>query len=174
METINLSNLSTLKTNDLWLIQKKWYKQQYELTDDAFVYGQIYNAKGWKQSTILRTDKGEFKICSSFSGKFTVKTIDDVELGSTSQKLFNRRITLTMNDGFKAVYYNPSIWKSRYVWEDEQGNEIMSIKYNGFSRKKAEFTFNRPAAQIPNFNILVLLAVKFLLMRQAAAIAASV
>jgi hypothetical protein len=171
MEDIyNIRSIKELKTNTLWLVQKKWYKQEFELTDDAFVYGKIYN-KGWKQSTILNTATGSFKICNSWSGKLSVKTLDEAVLGTTSQKFFDRRVNLTLNDGFKATYYNPSFWKSNYVWVDEFENEIMNIKFKAISCKKAEITFNKPAAQIPNFNILVLLAAKLYLLKMAAAAA---
>ena len=58
-----------------------------------------------------------------------------------------------------------------YVWVDEFENEIMSIKFKGFSCKKAEITFNKQAAQIPNFNILVFLAAKLYILKMAAAAA---
>lgn len=165
----DLRNIQQLKTNTLWILKPKWYKESYELTDNTFVYAKIYS-KGWKQTTFFETEDKLLSICQSWKGSLSLKTQDGSVIGVTASKLFKRRITFILSNGRSVSYYNPSVWKDEYIWEDEFGNEIIRMKFGSLSGKTT-ITFDKRAAEIPDFYELVFIGLKLHLLQLAVLIA---
>jgi len=164
----DLRNIAQLKTNTLWLVKPKWYKERYQLTDNAFVYANVYH-KGWTQTAFFETADGVLSICNSWSGNLTVKNAEGSILGTTNSKLFSTRTNFTLNNGNTVTFYAPSIWKSEYVWEDEFKNELLRMSFGSLSCT-ATITFNTRAAEIQDFNTLIFLGLKFHLNKMAMAV----
>jgi hypothetical protein len=158
MELDALRSIDKLKINTLWILKPKWYKERYELTDNAFVYANIYS-KGWGQTIIFETTGEVFSICNSWRGNLTITNVHGDVLGTTNSKQFSTCTNITLSNGQTHTYYNPSMWKDEYVWEDEFNAELIRIKYGSLS-SKATITFNKRAAEIPDFNMLVFLGFK--------------
>jgi hypothetical protein len=155
MELDALRPIDKFTTNILLILKPKWYKEKYKLTDNAFVYANIYS-KGWSQTMIFETTDNTYSICNLRSGNFTVKNVHGNVLGTTNSKQFSSRTNITLSNGQTLTYHNPSMWKDEFVWENEFNAELIRIKYGSFSAK-ATITFNKRAAEIPDFNMLVFL-----------------
>jgi hypothetical protein len=159
MEYVTLNPLSKLKTNELWIVQPKWYKSKYELTDNAFVYAKIYTEGFWHQTTLFETTDGVISITNLMSGSIEIKRADGSILGTIERKLLSGRTKFILSDGRTFTYSLPSVWKAEYIWADEFENELMRITFGAMSGK-IPVTFNKRAADIPYFSALVFIAFK--------------
>lgn len=159
MEYQNLTPISKLKTNELWIVQPKWYKAKYELTDNAFVYAKIYTEGFWHQTTSFETTEGVLSITNLWNGSLEIKKTDGNILGNIEGKLLSARTKFVLGDGRTFTYSVPSVWKAEYVWADEFENELMRLTFGSLSGK-IPVTFNKRAAEIPYFSALVFIAFK--------------
>ncbi|MGY3212877.1 hypothetical protein [Mucilaginibacter sp. HD30] len=159
MEYQNLTHINKLKTNELWIVQPKWYKSNYELTDNAFVYAKIYNQGFWQGTTLFETADEVLSIKKFWTGSFEITNAEGSFLGTVTRKTLSSTVTLTLNNGRTFIYSAPSIWKSEYVWTDEYNNELLRMDFGSFSGK-VSLSFAKRAAEIPNFSALVFLAFK--------------
>jgi hypothetical protein len=159
MEYITLTPINTLKTNELWIVQPKWYKSKYELTDNAFVYAKIYTKGFWQQTTLFETTDGVLSITNLLNGSLEIKGADGSILGTIERKLLSGRTKLILSDGRTFTYSLPSVWKAEYVWADGFENELMRLTFGSLSGK-VPVSFNKRAAEIPYFSALVFIAFK--------------
>ena len=157
MEYLNLTPINGLKTNELWIVQPKWYRSKYELTDNAFVYAKIYSKSLWQATTFFETTDDVLITNNSNIGDLEIKTADGSIIGTLKRKLFSGRNTLTLSNGRVFTYHAPTVWKAEYVWADEFETELMKLTFGSMSGK-ISVTFNKRAADIPNFFALVFIA----------------
>jgi hypothetical protein len=127
--------LDTKNTNELFLVRKGWLSPQYELTDNAFSYGQISYEGLSRHKATARTENNVWKIRSenAFKRSTTVMDEDGVLIGQTTQEWLSRKVTLTLQTGFTAEFSRPSIWSGNYSWKSEGYGEIMCINNSFFS-----------------------------------------
>lgn len=159
MEYIELTAISKLKTNELWIVQPKWYKSKYELTDNVFVYAKIYTKGFWHLTTLFETADNVLSITNLWNGNLEIKTADGNILGTIKRKALSGRTTFTLNDGRTFTYRAPSMWKAEYIWEDEFENELIRMAFGSFSGKTS-VNFTKRAADIPYFSALVFIGLK--------------
>lgn len=159
MEYITLTPINKLKTNELWIVQPKWYRAKYELTDNAFVYAKIYTKGFWQGTTLFETTDDVLSITNLWNGGLEIKRADGSTIGTIEKKLLSGRTKFILSDGRTFTYILPSVWKAEYVWADEFENELMRLTFGSLSGK-VPITFNKRAAEIPYFFALVFIAFK--------------
>jgi hypothetical protein len=159
MEYITLNPISKLKTNELWIVQPKWYKWKYELTDNVFVYAKIHTKGFWHGITIFETTDEVLVIKNLWNGGLEIKTAGERVLGAIEKKVMNGSVIFTLSDGSVFTYRAPSAFKSEYTWVDKYDNELMRMDFGAFSGK-ITVSFDKRASEIPNFSALLFLAFK--------------
>ena len=127
--------LDPRKTTELYLARQGWFSREYELTDNAYSYGQLEYRRLSRRKAIvtMATDSWTFKIESIFSRTILIIDQNGEIIGKATRGLFSRRTLLTMNNGFQGEFYRPSIWLREYVWESGEYGKIMHIHSNPFS-----------------------------------------
>jgi hypothetical protein len=127
--------LDTRKTTELCLARQGWFSREYELTDNAYSYGQMAYRPFSRRKAIATTatDIWTFKIEAIFSRAILIIDQNGEIIGRATRGLFTRRTILTMNNGFQGEFYRPSIWLREYVWESGEYGKIMHIHSNPFS-----------------------------------------
>ena len=159
MEYITLTPIDKLKTNELWIVQPKWYRSKYELTDNAFVYAKIYTKGFWEQTIFFETTDDVLSITYLWNGGIEIKRADGSILGTIEKKLLSGLTKLILSDGRVFTYQAPSVWKAEYVWADEHENELLRLSFGALSGK-IPVTFNKRAAEIPYFSALIFIGFK--------------
>lgn len=117
------------------MIRKGWFSPEYELTDNVYSYGKITYRRlsMYKATVVTPTDIWMFKREGIFSRTLLITNQDGVTLGRATQELFSRKIVFTLQTGFSAEFYRPSIWAREYVWESGGYGKIMHIHSSPFS-----------------------------------------
>lgn len=111
-------------------------------------------------------------IVNAKGGKgYEIKTIEGESIAVTSRTFWSTKITFTAYDGFVASFVKPSIWRSKTIWEAEDGTELLHIKSRPF--KMPVITFNVWDKQNGWLLLLAFLALEMHLKRQQAAVAAT-
>ncbi|MDB4919077.1 hypothetical protein [Mucilaginibacter sp.] len=129
--------LDTKKVSEFFMIRKGWFSPEYELTDNVYTYGKItYHRLSMHKATVVTaTDTWMFKREGVFSRTLLITDQDSVTVGRATQELFSRRIVFTLQTGFSAEFYRPSIWSREYIWESGDYGKIMHIHSSFFSLK---------------------------------------
>ncbi|MFD0749111.1 hypothetical protein ACFQZS_03090 [Mucilaginibacter calamicampi] len=159
MDYYALAPVSRLKTNELWIIQPKWYKANYELTDNVFVYAKIYTKGFWQGTTVFETTDEALSIKNLWNGGLEITRSDGSIVGTIERKLLSGHTKLILSDGSAFTYSAPSVWKGEYVWKDKFDNELIRLMFGSLSGK-VPVTFNKRAVGIPYFSALVFIAFK--------------
>jgi hypothetical protein len=129
--------LDTKCTNELLLLRMGWFSPEYELTDRADSYGKLsYGTLTRLRATAITANTTWiFQRDGLFSRTILVTDENGVFIGKATRELFGRRTVLTLQTGFQAEFYRPSIWSREYVWESSGYGRIMHIDSNLFSLK---------------------------------------
>lgn len=140
------------------MIRKGWFSPEYELTDNAYSYGKItYRRLSMCKATVATANNTWIlKREGIFSRTLLIINQDSVTTGRATQELFSRKVVLTLQTGFSAEFYKPSIWAREYVWESGGYGKIMHIHSNPFSLKNTIYIDQSmaPAALIPLLTFL--------------------
>jgi len=135
------------------MIRKGWFNPEYELTDNAYSYGKItYRRLSMCKATIVTANNTWIlKRAGIFSRTLLITNQDGVTIGRATQELFSRKVVFTLQTGFSAEFYRPSIWAREYVWESGGYGKIMHIHSNPFCLKNTIYINQSmtPAALIP-------------------------
>jgi len=117
------------------MIRKGWFSPDYELTDNVYSYGKITYRRlsMYKATVVTAADTWMFKREGIFSRTLLITNQDGVTLGRATQELFSRKIVFTLQTGFSAEFYRPSIWAREYIWESSGYGKIMHIHSSPFS-----------------------------------------
>jgi len=152
------STLDTKKVNQLFIVRKGWFSPEYELTDNVYGYGKItYHRLSMSKATVVTaTNTWTFKREGIFSRTLLISDQDNVISGRATQELFSRKVVFTLQTGFSAEFYRPSIWKREYIWESAGYGKIMQIHSSPFSLKDIIYIDQSmaPAALIPLLTFL--------------------
>ena len=121
--------LDIKKTNELYLVKQGWFSPDYDLTDNIYGYGRItFHRFSMRRATaITANETWVFKREGIFSGTTLITDQNDLLIGRAIRYGFGRKITLTLQTGFQAEFYRPSIWSREYNWESIQHGKIMHI-----------------------------------------------
>jgi hypothetical protein len=127
--------LDTKKTTELFLLRTGWFTPEYELKDDTDSYGKItyYRLSGCRATAMTANVTWTFQHETFFSSTILITDQNGVTIGKAYRELFSRRTTLSLETGFRADFYRPSIWRRKYIWESEAYGKILHIKNNLFS-----------------------------------------
>ncbi len=129
--------LDLKRTNELLLLRKGWFSPEYELTDRTYNYGALSygGLSRWKGTATTATTTWLFQREGLFSRTILIMDENGMSIGKASRELFERRMLLTLQTGFQAEFYRPSIWSREYIWESAGYGKIMHIDSYPFSLK---------------------------------------
>ena len=150
--------LDTKKTTELFIVKQGWFSRDYELTDNVYSYGKItyHRFSMYKATAVTAADTWIFKRESIFSRTLLITDQDMAPLGRATQGPFSRRVVLTLQTGFSAEFYRPSIWSREYIWESGAYGKMMHIYSSPFSLKDIIYIDQSmvPATLIPLLTFL--------------------
>ena len=131
------SILDKKNTNELYLVRKGWFSREIELKDDAYSYGKIIYHRLSKHIGTVITASNTYIFKRAYNSyRYTSVTDENgVIIGTASRDLFSRITTLSLQSGFVAKFYKPSIWSLHYTWESEAYGNVMHIDSHPFSLK---------------------------------------
>lgn len=151
---------------ELFLVRRGWWNPEYDLTDNAFVYGTLaYRSLSQYKAIAKTNDAGWiFRSAGPLSRVVTISDLDGVMIGTTSSGWFSRRIQLLLQSGFRAEFYQPSIWSGDYIWSSGDG-QIVQITSSVFRSKDTVNIANNatPVAVIP---LLIFLGKHLIILRR--------
>ncbi|MGZ3873235.1 MAG: hypothetical protein ACXVJD_09975 [Mucilaginibacter sp.] len=151
---------------ELFLVKRGWWSPEYDLTDDAFVYGTLAYRGLSKYKAIAKTKDTvwAFRSAGPFSRIVTISDQDGVVIGTASRGWFSRLIELALQNGFRAEFYKASIWSRDYIWGSGDGQTVQ-ITSSVFRPKDTVNIANNatPVAAIP---LLIFLGKHLIILRR--------
>jgi len=163
METYHVFNQR--KTKQLWLKRIGWIKPVYELTDGAFSYGSLSYYGFINRVTQLETANEGWMIRNAGFFKMEISTADGRVAGYIKRNWLSSKIEFIGADGFSALYYRLSIWRSEFVWVINEDQTLIHIDSGGLMGKIV-VTFADFAYEQPYLLLLALLSLDFDLTRR--------
>jgi hypothetical protein len=129
------SILNTKNTNELYLVRKGWFNREVELTDNAYSYGKIVYHRLSKRiaTAITASNTWIFKRAENSYRRISVTDENGVIIGTATRDFFSRTTTLSLQTGFVAKFYKPSLWSLHYIWESEGYGNVMHINSHPYS-----------------------------------------
>lgn len=175
----NYRDIDMLRTTELYVARKGWFKPVYTLTDGQFDYGAISCAGTFGRTKNIETAEAKFSVKpKGFFGK-EVEIIDQDKaevIGRYKKNGWDTRIALQMNNGFSALLKKGKGFFSRkMIWTDEQYGDYIEINHCGRLSKpfKIKLETNNIKNKLP-LVLLTLIGVNFILIKQAQAASAGV
>ncbi|MBK0379196.1 hypothetical protein [Mucilaginibacter segetis] len=177
MEMNIFRDFDEVRTNELYIIRKGWFRSAYELIDGQFLYGKLSYKGNFKRYAVIETAAGIWTLKQSgwFSRNMDLKVGEEQTVGTVIPELWSRRITLEMNDGFAADFYYKKLFSKACIWANQLYGDMIFIKQKVFSIKQPYIiTFDQslPKNTAVNIPMLTLLGVSLLITRQRHAAAA--
>jgi len=133
------ATLDTKSTNELYLQRKGWFSREIELTDNAaYDYGKIkcHRLSRHIATVITAANTWIFKRAQNSGRYISVTDANGVVVGTATRDIFSRVTILSLQTGFVAKFYKPSIWSLHYVWKSDGYGEIMHIDGRSFSLRE--------------------------------------
>lgn len=162
-----------LRTNELTVIRHGFVRPWFELTDGQFSYGKLSYGNFWKTISVLEVEKKTWiiKRKGMFSRTYLINDLDGSNLGSVTPEIWSRKIILSMNKGFEAVYLNKKLISRTFSLINDQFGDILSIRTQLWGLKKPFNVSFDPEMlkKIPELPLLALLGINLLLIKQAKA-----
>lgn len=147
------SILDKKNTNELYLVRKGWFSREIELKDNVYCYGKIIYHRLSKRIATVITASNTYMFKRADTSYRCVSITDEngVILGTAGRYFFSRITTLSLQTGFVAKFYKPSIWSLHYTWESEGYGNVMHINSHPFGLKDTVNIdqSNTPASLIP-------------------------
>ncbi|WDF75302.1 hypothetical protein ACFGVS_02340 [Mucilaginibacter sp. AW1-7] len=166
-----------LRTNQLIIIRNGFFRPSFELSDGQFSYGKLSYGNIWKTTMILESAQKTWiiKRKAIFSRTLLIKDVNEIELGAITPEILSRKVKLSMNNGFEAVYAYKKIFTRTFSLTNDQYGDILSVKTAVWGFKKPfEVSIDLDKLKsIPDMPLLVLLGVNLILIKQAQAAAAA-
>jgi len=124
-----------LRTTELYVARKGWFKPVYTLTDGQFDYGCITCAGAFTRTKNIEIAGARFGIKpKGFFGK-EVDIIDQNKgeaVGHYRKNGWETRIVLEMNNGFNIILKKgKGIFSRKMIWIDEHYGDYLEIKHCG-------------------------------------------
>lgn len=162
-----------LRTSELTVLRHGFFKPWFELTDGQFCYGKLSYGNFWKTITVLEIEKKTWVIKRKgvFKRSFLINDTNEMNLGQVTPEIWSRRIRLSMNDGFEAVYLNKKLISRTFSLTSDQFGDILNVRTALWSIKRPfqiSFDLNM-LKQIPDLPLLALLGINLVLIKQAKA-----
>lgn len=162
-----------LRTNELSVLRHGFIRPWYELTDGQFCYGKLSYANFWKTISVLEVEKKTWTIKRKgiFKRTYLINDLDGSNLGSVTPEIWSRKIILSMNNGFEAVYVNKKLISRTFSLINDQFGDILSIRTELWGIKKPfNISFDLDMLKkIPELPLLALLGINLVLIKQAKA-----
>jgi hypothetical protein len=129
--------LDTKTNSRLFIVRQGWLSPQYNLTDDADSYGTMSYSGLSRRKAFVKTAVAAwiFNWMGPFSRSVTITDQDGTSLGTASRGWFTLKVTLTLQTGFQAEFYRPSLWSQEYIWTSDGCGKILQIDNRLFSLK---------------------------------------
>jgi hypothetical protein len=166
-----------LRTNQLIIIRNGFFRPSFELSDGQFSYGKLSYGNIWKTTMILESAQKTWiiKRKAIFSRTLLIKDVNEIELGAITPEILSRKVKLSMNNGFEAVYAYKKLFTRTFSLTSDQYGDILSVKTAMWGFKKPfEVSVDLDKLKtIPDMPLLVLLGVNLILIKQAQAAAAA-
>lgn len=166
-----------LRTSELSITRNGFFRPGFELTDGQFSYGKLSYANLWKTTTILETAQKKWIIKRKgiFNRSLLIHDHDGMEIGIVTPEILSRKVKLSMNNGFEAMYLNKKIFTRTFSLTSDQYGDILDVKTLMWGFKKPfEISVNLDKLKsIPDLPLLALLGVNLILIKQAQAAAAA-
>ncbi|MES2266052.1 MAG: hypothetical protein V4520_04805 [Bacteroidota bacterium] len=153
-------NIDQLRTNELAIIKKGFWKPEYELTDGQFVYAKLRFRSNFKRDAIIETPNITYTIKRKgwFNRTILVNRGEDETIGVLVPETWKRDFNLKMDDGFEATYlYKKMFSKSLSLITNAQA-DILSITPKALNFKQPYTVTIDQITQQPNTPPLPLLA----------------
>ena len=166
-----------LRTNELSVIRRGFWRPWFELTDGQFCYGKLSYDGLWKVGAILESAQKTWIVKSkgAFSRVLLINDTDGMLIGMITPEIWSRKIILSLHDGFEAVYLNKKILTRTLSLINTQYGDLMNIKTEAWKLKTPFKVFIEPAVikNIPNLCLLALLGINLVLQNQKKAAASA-
>lgn len=175
----NYRDIDMLRTTELYVTRKGWFKPVYTLTDGQFDYGRITCAGAFTRAKDIETAEAKFTVKpKGFFGMETdIINCDKGEVvGHYRKNGWETRIILEMNNGVSALLKKGKGFFSRkMIWTDEQYGDYLEINHCGRLHKpfKIRLEPNSVKTRLP-LALFALIGVNFILNKQAQAASAGV
>ena len=157
-------------------VQPKMMKSQYELRAVDCVFATLEFPKFGGSLAIARTTESSwsFKRAGFFQVRITVRREGD----ETDQAIYKPRWTgiegtLELFDGTNYVWKSANFWSTHYLWQDTQGNPLVTFKEGAGDTKlpdlfkcQARVEVQPQARMISNLSLLVPLGFYLLILKQ--------
>jgi hypothetical protein len=107
--------------------------------------------------------------------KLIIEQPEGIEIGLITPEILSRKITLELNNGLIATFYNKKILSRTYTWLNDQLGDILNVETKLWSRKQPFIVKIDPdlIKKVPELPLLALLGINLVLLKQAEAAAAS-
>lgn len=175
----NYRDIDLLRTPELYIVRKGWFKPVYTLTDGQFNYGSITCLGMFTRLKNIETAEAKFTIKpQGFFGK-QVDIINESNgevIGSYKKSAWETSVALNMNNGLNSTLKKgKGIFCTKMYWGDEQNGDYIEIKHvNKLSKPfKVKFEPNSSKTKLP-LALLTLIGVNFIVVKQAQAASAGV
>jgi hypothetical protein len=166
-----------LRTNELVILRKGFFRPTFELSDEQFSYGKLSYASMWKTKMILESAQKTWfiKRKAIFSRTWLIKDKNEMELGAVTPELLSRKVKVSMNDGFEAMFSYKKLFTRTFTLVSDQHGDILSIKTAmwGFKKPFEVSVDLDKLKKIPDMPLLALLGVNLILIKQAQAAASA-
>ncbi|GGB02119.1 hypothetical protein [Mucilaginibacter rubeus] len=166
-----------LRVSELPVLRHGFWRPWYELTDGQFSYGKLTYTGALKRACLLETANGNWivKRKNWLGRKLAIEQSDGMETGLVTPDIWNRKITLNLNNGLMATFYNKKILSRTCTLVNEQLGDILNVETKIWSRKKPFIVKMNldMIKKVPELPLLALLGINLVLLKQAQAAAAS-
>ncbi|MDB5116019.1 MAG: hypothetical protein JWQ79_1511 [Mucilaginibacter sp.] len=121
--------LDTKQVNQLTVVRHGWWGPEYELTAGNASYGKLcYDGISKRYATAeTATNQWTFSFKALFDKSILITDQNGTLIGESTREFFSRTRTLTLQSGFSASFFRPSVWSRQYVWQSVGYGKIMSI-----------------------------------------------
>jgi hypothetical protein len=135
------STLDPKSTSELFLVRRGWFNAEYEVTDNVNCYGKLsYNLLSRRKATVVTANSmWMFKCDGIFTRTILILDGNGSLVGKATREFFSRITRLTLETGFQAEFYRPSVWSREYVWESSGYGRILHIKSRLFSLRDSVY-----------------------------------
>ncbi len=166
-----------LRVTELPVLRHGFWRPSYELTDGQFSYGKLTYIGALKRTCTLETNSGSWTVRrKSWVGrKFIIEQPEGIEIGLITPEILSRKITLELNSGLTATFYNKKILSRTCTWVNDQLGDILNVEAKLWSHKQPFIVKIDPdmIKKVPELPLLTLLGINLVLLKQAEAAAAS-
>jgi hypothetical protein len=135
------SQLDTKKTNELFLVRAGLFNPEYLLTDNISDYGKM-NFRWFPRviaTAVTAANTWVFKREGGLSRTVLITDTTGATVGKATREIFSRITVLSLQTGFMAKFYRPSIWSRQHVWESDGYGRIIHFRCNPFGFKNTVY-----------------------------------